>query len=282
MPFGSCCAACCFPAAMRVWRTRRSCRPGSWGASTPSCAATAGGSSAGMRCAAPGLLTSPLLSDSRAMQRPAAALCPVERAWHAITNRLSQAAPCQHVLLGDVLWKGMHSEAPTRPALPCICPALVQMLEGGLCDGATVMSWRGMGGGVAAARAGYDVIMTPAHSCYLDYRQAACAGEPGAWYAMLTLQQASKHTRPGPSEGSSRAGAAFLHFGCIPGLRADVKVEAEPTGNFFSRSPGRTSLACATFLCRPTSLTPCRQSPPRLAAPTPPSSPARPPQSPWC
>ncbi len=44
-----------------------------------------------------------------------------------------------------------------------------EILEGGLAPNATVMSWRGMQGGIAAAQAGHDVIMTPASNCYLDY-----------------------------------------------------------------------------------------------------------------
>lgn len=51
------------------------------------------------------------------------------------------------------------------------------------------MSWRGMAGGVAAARAGHDVVMTPTASCYFDYRQSGEGQEPGAWYAVLTLRQ---------------------------------------------------------------------------------------------
>lgn len=47
-----------------------------------------------------------------------------------------------------------------------------EILDGGLCPGATVMSWRGTLGGVLAARAGHDVIMTPTSHCYFDYRQA--------------------------------------------------------------------------------------------------------------
>jgi len=43
-----------------------------------------------------------------------------------------------------------------------------EILEGGLAPNATVMSWRGMDGGIAAARAGHDVIMTPGSHCYFD------------------------------------------------------------------------------------------------------------------
>ena len=44
-----------------------------------------------------------------------------------------------------------------------------EILQGGLAPEATVMSWRGMEGGVAAAKAGHAVIMSPTSHCYLDY-----------------------------------------------------------------------------------------------------------------
>lgn len=46
-----------------------------------------------------------------------------------------------------------------------------EILEGGLAPGATVMSWRGEGGGIEAARQKHDVIMTPNTYLYLDYYQ---------------------------------------------------------------------------------------------------------------
>lgn len=46
-----------------------------------------------------------------------------------------------------------------------------EILEGGLADGAAVMSWQGVSGGQAAARMGHDVVMTPAYYLYLDYNQ---------------------------------------------------------------------------------------------------------------
>lgn len=46
-----------------------------------------------------------------------------------------------------------------------------EILEGGLAPNATVMSWRGEKGGIAAARAGHKVIMTPNSHLYLDYYQ---------------------------------------------------------------------------------------------------------------
>jgi hexosaminidase len=44
-----------------------------------------------------------------------------------------------------------------------------EILEGGLAPGATVMSWRGTKGGVAAAQLGHDVVMTPNPYAYFDY-----------------------------------------------------------------------------------------------------------------
>jgi hexosaminidase len=46
-----------------------------------------------------------------------------------------------------------------------------EILEGGLAPHATVQSWRGMGGAIAAATAGHDVICSPTSHCYLDYPQ---------------------------------------------------------------------------------------------------------------
>lgn len=47
-----------------------------------------------------------------------------------------------------------------------------EMLEGGLADGAVVMSWRGEKGGIEAAKLGHDVIMTPNTYLYFDYYQS--------------------------------------------------------------------------------------------------------------
>jgi len=49
-----------------------------------------------------------------------------------------------------------------------------EILEGGLAPNATVMSWRGTLGGIAAAKAGHNVVMCPTQYCYFDYMQ----GEP--------------------------------------------------------------------------------------------------------
>jgi hexosaminidase len=48
-----------------------------------------------------------------------------------------------------------------------------EILEGGLAENAVVMSWRGITGGLAAARAAHDVVMTPTRNTYFDYYQSA-------------------------------------------------------------------------------------------------------------
>ena len=64
-----------------------------------------------------------------------------------------------------------------------------EILEGGLPPHATVMSWRGTEGGIAAARAGHDVIMAPEKYCYLDWRQSENPTDPvGRRDDVLTLE----------------------------------------------------------------------------------------------
>ncbi len=46
-----------------------------------------------------------------------------------------------------------------------------EVLEGGLTEGGIVMSWRGIKGGIEAAKQHHRVIMTPTTFCYIDYYQ---------------------------------------------------------------------------------------------------------------
>jgi len=64
-----------------------------------------------------------------------------------------------------------------------------EILEGGLAPEATVMSWRGVEGGIAAARKGHDAIMTPSSYCYFDYYQADPASEPLSIGGYITLKK---------------------------------------------------------------------------------------------
>lgn len=64
-----------------------------------------------------------------------------------------------------------------------------EILEGGLAPGATVMSWRGTEGGIAAARSGHDVVMAPTSHTYLDYYQSKMIeSEPWAIGGYLPLE----------------------------------------------------------------------------------------------
>jgi hexosaminidase len=64
-----------------------------------------------------------------------------------------------------------------------------EILEGGAPPGAIVMSWRGMQGGIAAARAGHDVVMTPQRLVYLDnYQFPDHATQPLASRFTTTLE----------------------------------------------------------------------------------------------
>ena len=53
-----------------------------------------------------------------------------------------------------------------------------EILEGGVAPNATIMSWRGEKGGIEAAKAKHDVIMTPNTYVYFDYGQGDPAYEP--------------------------------------------------------------------------------------------------------
>lgn len=64
-----------------------------------------------------------------------------------------------------------------------------EILEGGLAPDATVMSWRGMQGGIDAAKQEHDVIMTPTDYCYFDYYQADRDFEPKAIGGYLPLSK---------------------------------------------------------------------------------------------
>ena len=63
-----------------------------------------------------------------------------------------------------------------------------EILEGGLAEGAAVMSWRGMDGGIEAAKMGHEVVMTPTTFAYLDFTQGDRSVE-NEIYADLSLEK---------------------------------------------------------------------------------------------
>jgi len=64
-----------------------------------------------------------------------------------------------------------------------------EILEGGLAKGATVMSWRGIDGGIAAARSGHDAVMSPTSHMYFDFYQSRQKDEPRAIGGFLPLER---------------------------------------------------------------------------------------------
>ena len=74
-----------------------------------------------------------------------------------------------------------------------------EILDGGLAPNATVMSWRGMEGGIKAAKAGHKVIMTPTSHAYFDYYQSEHPEEPLAIGGYLPLDKVY-HFNPIPKD----------------------------------------------------------------------------------
>lgn len=65
-----------------------------------------------------------------------------------------------------------------------------EILEGGLTPEATVMSWRGTAGGIAAAKAGHDAVMSPEDPLYFDHRQSTSPMHPpGFGGSIETLEE---------------------------------------------------------------------------------------------
>jgi len=74
-----------------------------------------------------------------------------------------------------------------------------EILEGGLAPNATVMSWRGVQGGIDAATEGHDVIMSPTSHCYFDYYQSQHKDEPLAIGGYLPIEKVYNY-QPIPRE----------------------------------------------------------------------------------
>ena len=98
-----------------------------------------------------------------------------------------------------------------------------EILEGGLAPGATVMSWRGIKGGIAAAQQKHNVVMTPGNFLYFDkYQSKDTEKEPLAIGGFLPLSQVYAY-EPIPEELT----ADEQHF--ILGAQANVWTEYIPS-----------------------------------------------------
>jgi hexosaminidase len=84
-----------------------------------------------------------------------------------------------------------------------------EILEGGLSPNATVMSWRGTEGGIAAAKERHDVIMTPNNFVYLDHYQADAKTQPVAIGGFTDLAESYSYD-PTPKELSTEEAKHIL------------------------------------------------------------------------
>lgn len=101
-----------------------------------------------------------------------------------------------------------------------------EILEGGASKTATIMSWRGIKGGIEAAKAGNYVVMTPGTHCYFDHYQGVESEEPPAFphNRFLPLQQVYTFN-PTPKELNADEAKYVL------GGQANVWSEYIPTTN---------------------------------------------------
>jgi len=84
-----------------------------------------------------------------------------------------------------------------------------EILEGGLAPNATVMSWRGEEGGIAAAQAHHDAVMTPGNYCYFDHYQADPKTQPLAIGGFTPLKEVYEY-EPIPKELTPEEGKYIL------------------------------------------------------------------------
>ena len=96
-----------------------------------------------------------------------------------------------------------------------------EILDGGLAPNATVMSWRGTEGGLAAARSGQKAIMTPGGYCYLDSYQDAPHTQPMAFGPYMPLEKVYSYN---PTEGLGAEETKMIY-----GVQGNLWVEYIPT-----------------------------------------------------
>jgi hexosaminidase len=101
-----------------------------------------------------------------------------------------------------------------------------EILDGGLPQSATVMSWRGEKGGISASIAGHDVVMTPGKYCYFDHCQGNMQTEPLSIGGFLPLDSVYAYS-PLPK------GLDAEKLKHILGAQANVWTEYVPSENQF-------------------------------------------------
>ena len=98
-----------------------------------------------------------------------------------------------------------------------------EIIAGGLSPNATVMSWRGLEGGIIAARQGHDVVFSPTEYCYFDFYQGDPGYEPPANTKMLPIKKVYSFD---PSLKDSLNSNERKH---ILGVQANLWTEYVPT-----------------------------------------------------
>lgn len=96
-----------------------------------------------------------------------------------------------------------------------------EILDGGLAPNATVMSWRGTEGGIAATESGHKAIMTPGGYCYLDSYQDAPHTQPMAFGPYMPIEKVYSYN---PIDGLSKKQAELIY-----GVQGNLWVEYIPT-----------------------------------------------------
>ncbi len=101
-----------------------------------------------------------------------------------------------------------------------------EILEGGIAPNATIMSWRGIEGGIAAAKQQHTVIMTPGTHCYFDYYQVPeeeQENEPLTGSTEFTTVEKVYSYEPTPSELNEEEAKYII------GAQGNVWTEYMPT-----------------------------------------------------
>ena len=101
-----------------------------------------------------------------------------------------------------------------------------EILEGGLAPNATVMSWRGEEGGLAAAAAGHNVVMSPHAYCYIDAPQDAPPTQPEAIGGYLPLEKVYSYD-PAPQSMTESVSKYIL------GVQGNLWAEFIPTDEHY-------------------------------------------------
>ncbi|MBR4844325.1 MAG: family 20 glycosylhydrolase [Alistipes sp.] len=101
-----------------------------------------------------------------------------------------------------------------------------EILEGGLAPNATVMSWRGEEGGLAAAAAGHNVVMSPHAYCYIDAPQDAPPTQPEAIGGYLPLEKVYSYD-PAPQSMAESVSKYIL------GVQGNLWAEFIPTDEHY-------------------------------------------------